>query len=76
LLPLTLDLTQGQLRGTNRTLDVAIIGPGFFTVRTGDGSLAYVRNGSFQINAQRELTDVPGNQVLGVGGAADHAPRG
>src|ERR1700761_1957912 len=45
-----LDLTEGSMESTDRTLDVAIQGPGFFKVKIlnsiGDGT-AYARNGNF-----------------------------
>jgi flagellar basal-body rod protein FlgG len=58
-----LDFEQGSLESTNRDLDVAINGPGFFKVKTlstvGNGE-AFTRNGNFFVNEQGEL-------VLGVG---------
>ena len=58
-----LDMTQGSPESTNRPLDVAIQGDGFFRVKVmptlGDGT-AYTRNGNFIVNANGEL-------VVGVG---------
>lgn len=58
-----LDTQQGPLETTNRPLDVAIQGPGWFRVRVmdsvGDG-FAYTRNGNFFVNEA-------GNLVLGLG---------
>lgn len=58
-----LDIEQGPMEVTNRQLDVALEGPGFFRVRVldsiGDG-FAYTRNGNFFVNARGEM-------VLGVG---------
>jgi flagellar basal-body rod protein FlgG len=58
-----LDTEQGPMEVTNRSLDVAIEGPGFFKVKVldtiGDG-FAYTRNGNFFVNKNREL-------VLGLG---------
>lgn len=52
------DFTQGSLQTTNRQLDVAIQGSGFFAVKLmpsfGDG-IGYVRNGNFFQNANGEL---------------------
>src|SRR3954469_8229446 len=47
--------TQGNLQQTNNPLDVAIQGQGFFQVQMPDGSAAYTRDGSFQVNAQGQL---------------------
>jgi flagellar basal-body rod protein FlgG len=53
-----LDLTQGSPDSTNRDLDVAIQGQGFFRVKVlstiGDGT-AYTRNGNFNVNNNGEL---------------------
>ncbi len=45
----------GELKQTNRPLDVAIEGRGFFQVRTPDGGLAYTRAGSLKLNAEGKL---------------------
>ncbi len=48
------DFTQGPIESTNRPLDVAIRGEGFFTV--GDGQQTrYTRDGEFTVNAKGEL---------------------
>jgi len=44
------DLTEGSIAGTNRPLDFAISGDGFFTVQTDEG-LRYTRNGTFKLDA-------------------------
>jgi flagellar basal-body rod protein FlgG len=41
---------QGSLQGTERPLDVAIEGEGFFELGDIDGELVYTRNGSFHID--------------------------
>ena len=41
--------TQGNLNETGNDLDFAIEGKGFFMVQAVDGSIAYTRNGSFNI---------------------------
>ncbi|MBI3343961.1 MAG: flagellar basal-body rod protein FlgG [Gammaproteobacteria bacterium] len=47
--------TQGNLVQTSNPLDMAIQGRGFFQVTTPDGSLAYTRDGSFQVDAQGQM---------------------
>jgi flagellar basal-body rod protein FlgG len=42
--------TQGDSKKTDRSLDVAIQGSGFFEVALPDGSYAYTRTGSFRVN--------------------------
>ncbi|GIX36252.1 MAG: flagellar basal-body rod protein FlgG [Lysobacteraceae bacterium] len=46
---------QGGLLRTDNALDLAINGRGFFEVLLPDGTTAYTRDGSFQINANGEL---------------------
>ncbi|QHI97986.1 flagellar basal-body rod protein FlgG [Xylophilus rhododendri] len=46
---------QGSLQQTSNTLDVAIKGNGFFQVTQPDGTLAYTRDGSFQVNSSGQL---------------------
>lgn len=62
-----LDLGQGPLRETGRALDVAIVGRGFFSVRTEQGTL-YTRAGSLQMLPDGTLTDAQGHPLLGEGG--------
>ena len=54
---------QGGLNQTGNALDVAINGRGFFEVLLPDGSSAYTRDGSFQINAQGEVVTNEGYPV-------------
>jgi flagellar basal-body rod protein FlgG len=57
------NFSQGNLNQTGNALDVAINGRGFFEVLMPDGSTAYTRDGSFQINAQGELVTNEGYAV-------------
>lgn len=54
---------QGTLNQTGNALDVAVNGRGFYEVLLPDGSPAYSRDGSFQINAQGELVTNEGYAV-------------
>ncbi len=47
--------TQGNMVMTENSLDMAIQGRGFFQVLKPDGTLAYSRDGSFQMDAQGQL---------------------
>ena len=54
--------TQGTLEATDKTLDLAIAGEGFFVTR-GDPpreAITYTRNGAFQVNANRQVVDTIG----------------
>ena len=55
--------TQGSLEQTGNPLDVAITGRGFFQILLPDGSLAYTRDGGFQMNADGELVNASGYQL-------------
>ena len=61
-----LDLSAGPMRATNRTLDLALGGRGFFSVRTAEGD-KLTRAGSFQLASDGTLVDPKGNPVLGRG---------
>lgn len=58
-----LNTTQGELETTGNQLDVAIQGDGYFQVLTPTGTLAYTRDGSFQLNQERELVTADGNPL-------------
>ena len=53
---------------TNRDLDAAIQGDGWFSVQAADGQEAYSRDGSFQLGPDGMLTDMHGNIVMGDNG--------
>lgn len=55
--------TQGSFNQTGNALDVAISGRGFFQVALPDGSMAYTRDGSFQLNSQGQLVTASGYAV-------------
>lgn len=55
---------QGAPENTQRPLDVAIEGEGYFQVQRPDGSTAYTRDGSFTISDQGVLTTSGGYQLL------------
>ncbi|MCT9812599.1 flagellar basal-body rod protein FlgG [Acidovorax sp. Be4] len=54
---------QGALQQSNNSLDVAINGNGFFEVTQPDGTTAYTRDGSFQVDAQGRLVTSSGLPV-------------
>ena len=55
--------TQGNLQQTGNDKDVAIQGSGFFQVLLPDGSTAYTRDGSFQVDSQGQLVTSSGFTV-------------
>lgn len=62
------DFRQGNFITTNRKLDVALEGNGFFAVETAAGSELYSRNGSFFVNSEGYLVNGQGNKVLASNG--------
>ena len=55
--------TQGNLNQTGNSLDVAIQGRGYFQVLLPTGTLAYTRDGSFQVTNTGQLVTASGYQV-------------
>src|ERR1700751_2768213 len=56
-------MTQGTLSQTGGDLDVAIRGEGFFKIQLPDGTFAYTRDGSFQMDAPGRIVKPQGNLV-------------
>ena len=54
---------QGPLEQTNSNFDVAINGKGFFKITLPDGSDAYTRAGSFQVNGDGQIVTAQGYTV-------------
>ncbi|HEX4916385.1 MAG TPA: flagellar basal-body rod protein FlgG [Limnobacter sp.] len=59
------NFAQGNMQQSGNPLDVAISGGGFFQVEQPDGTLAYTRDGSFQVNAEGVLVTTAGFPVVG-----------
>ncbi|EJF06471.1 Flagellar hook-basal body protein FlgE [Thiovulum sp. ES] len=57
---------QGALTTTDSTFDLAIEGNGWFGLQTADGTVAYTRNGGFNIDKERYLVDYSGQYVTGT----------
>jgi flagellar basal body rod protein FlgG len=58
-----INTSNGNLKITKRSLDLAFEGSGFFVVQ-GNGEKLYTRNGSFNINSKKELVTADGLNVL------------
>ena len=58
----------GVVQTTGRPLDVAVKGNSWLAVQALDGTEAYTRAGSLEVNAEGLLTDVQGRPVVGDGG--------
>lgn len=59
----------GETTPTQRPLDVALQGEGFFEVQTPTGGRAYTRAGEFHIRPDRTLVTADGSTVLTDGGS-------
>jgi len=63
-----IDASQGPLRRTGRTFDVAFAGPGEFFVRDAAGHTHESRSASFQRTGRGQLVDERGRILLGTRG--------
>jgi len=61
------DFSQGHLIQTDRVLDCALHGKGFFVVETPEGPL-YTRHGVFETNQNGQVVDLSGRIVAGTAG--------
>jgi flagellar basal-body rod protein FlgG len=52
--------TEGSLTQTGNPLDIAIQGHGFFQIKQADGTLAYTRDGSFQLDKDGNIVTASG----------------
>lgn len=68
------DFTPGPLAQTGRALDVAIQGQGWIALALPDGTEAYTRNGSLEVNVNGVLQTRSGIPVQGDGGPISIPP--
>jgi len=72
------DFRGGSLLATDRPLDVAIEGEGFFELRDAGGALLYTRNGSFRISSEDDgayLVNADGLYVMDADGERIRLPE-
>ena len=55
--------TQGSIVQTNNSLDIAIQGKGYFQIMQPNGTIAYTRNGEFQVNSTGEVVTSSGYRL-------------
>ncbi len=67
-------MDQGPLMFTGRNLDVAVNGKGWLAVQLPDGSEAYTRAGSLDVDVTGLLQTKAGNPVVGDGGPINIPP--
>nr|WP_295707397.1 flagellar hook protein FlgE [uncultured Halomonas sp.] len=63
------DFSQGNIESTNRNMDLAIAGEGFFRFQQPNGEVGYSRNGQLTMTANGDLVNAQGAQIMGY--AAD-----
>ena len=68
------DYGSGPMVVTGRPLDMAVQGPGWLAVQMPDGSEAYTRNGSFELNVNGLVQTRNGLSVQGDGGPVTIPP--
>jgi flagellar basal-body rod protein FlgF len=68
------DGSPGQVAATGRNLDVAMRGNAWLAVQALDGTEAYTRAGSLDVNAEGNLVTTSGLTVLGDGGPIQLPP--
>lgn len=56
-------MSQGTVLNTEKELDIAIRGEGFFRITMPDGRTAYTRDGSFELNADGMIVTIDGYAV-------------
>jgi len=62
---ITQDFSDGTTSTTNRGLDVALSGNGFFRLTDATGGVFYSRNGQLSLNENRQLVNTQGLSVTG-----------
>ncbi len=63
------NFSQGNIESTNRNMDLAIAGEGFFRFQQPNGEVGYSRNGQLTMTADGRLVNAQGAQIMGY--AAD-----
>ena len=58
------NFTEGDLKLTSNTLDLAIEGKGFFKIELPSGETAYTRNGAFKLNAEGAIVNSSGYPLV------------
>ena len=70
------DYSQGSLKQTDNTFDLALSGDGFFAIETtndeGETSIKYTRSGEFTLTQDGFLVNKDGNYVMGSDASGDN----
>jgi len=61
------NFNEGNIESTNRNLDLAVAGSGFFRFMDSSGEVVYSRNGQLTMKANGDLVNAQGFQIMGYG---------
>jgi flagellar basal-body rod protein FlgG len=64
---ITKDFSIGEITRTDRDLDIAIKGKGFFQILDVDSEVKYTRDGSFQLSSDGKIVNSDGLELIGLG---------
>lgn len=59
------NFNQGNIESSNRNMDLAIAGEGFFRFQQPNGEIGYSRNGQLTMTANGDLVNAQGAQIMG-----------
>jgi len=65
------NFSQGNVESTNRNMDLAIAGEGFFRFQQPNGEVGYSRNGQLTMTSDGRLVNAQGAQIMGYAANAD-----
>ncbi len=60
------NFSQGNIESTNRNMDLAIAGEGFFRFQQPNGEVGYSRNGQLTMTADGRLVNAQGAQIMAM----------
>ncbi|MBW6391435.1 flagellar hook protein FlgE [Billgrantia antri] len=61
------NFSEGNIESTNRNLDLAVAGDGFFRYMDTSGEVVYSRNGQLSMQSDGDLVNAQGFQIMGYG---------
>ncbi|WP_447927597.1 flagellar hook protein FlgE [Vreelandella sp. EE27] len=61
------NFSQGSIESTNRNLDLAISGNGFYRLQQSSGEVGFSRNGEFSLAANGDIVNAQGARLMGYG---------
>ncbi|MCA1773793.1 MAG: flagellar hook-basal body complex protein, partial [Halomonas sp.] len=59
------NFNQGNIESSSRNMDLAIAGEGFFRFQQPNGEIGYSRNGQLTMDANGDLVNAQGAQIMG-----------